>query len=78
MRLVGQETSQHARSSPPAELLTFQCECGQIITTMTYHECPMLEMTSQQFYTNADRYRLMADQTTDPTRKLLYRQMERS
>jgi hypothetical protein len=34
MRLVGQETSQHARSSA-AELLTFQCDCGQIITTMT-------------------------------------------
>jgi len=35
MRLVGQETSQHSRSSPPAELLTFQCDCGQMLTTMT-------------------------------------------
>jgi hypothetical protein len=35
MRLVGQETSQHSQSTPPAEFLTFQCDCGQIITTMT-------------------------------------------
>ena len=35
MRLVGQETSQHARGKAPAELLTFQCDCGQILTTMT-------------------------------------------
>jgi hypothetical protein len=35
MKLVGQETSQHARSSPPPELLTFQCDCGQVLTTMT-------------------------------------------
>jgi hypothetical protein len=35
MLLVGQETSEHARGKSPAELLTFQCDCGQIITTMT-------------------------------------------
>ena len=35
MQLIGQETSQHSRSSPPAELLTFQCDCGQVLTTMT-------------------------------------------
>jgi hypothetical protein len=35
-RLVGQETSQHTPGKSPAELLTFQCDCGQIITTMTF------------------------------------------
>jgi hypothetical protein len=35
MRLVGQETSQHTPGKSPSELLTFQCDCGQIITTMT-------------------------------------------
>ena len=36
MHLVGKETSQHAvGKSFPAELLTFQCDCGQVITTMT-------------------------------------------
>jgi hypothetical protein len=33
MRLVGTEQSQKARS-PPAQLLTFQCDCGQIIATI--------------------------------------------
>ena len=35
MRLVGQETSQHTSGSSSAELLTFQCDCGQVLTTMT-------------------------------------------
>jgi hypothetical protein len=32
MRLVGRETNLDA---PPTELLTFQCDCGHISTTVT-------------------------------------------
>ena len=35
MRLVGQETSQYTRGPQPSQLLTFQCDCRQIIATMT-------------------------------------------
>jgi hypothetical protein len=38
----------------------------------------MLEMSSKQYRAHAERCRLLADDSADPVRKLLYRQMERS